>query len=676
MRIFTGWLSIFLVIFGAGCVHFPDRAPSSAGTLTYKINGTQPQFGPYSGLLQIIPQKDGKVEVTRLVTYHDYRFEEMKLQEVWQAQGTLENEKLNVDFALKQADVFSQVDEHKRSADQFLSSQIIPYNFDLSKTVARFANSQENLKKTEFAEEPLWKNERRSLESFGRSNPSIGPVAQLTLFAPAVKAYHADPFVKKYAQRPEFKSKNQYFVFDPTDFDFLRRHPDTLRVANKVVDPISLVEASMRRDAYAPTLEEKARVFDEEFPKGHLNELGLYAEAEFDASGKQIGYAPEGDGCLWTGMYAGSQAMRWLVTKEPDALQNFKRSLRGLMLLLDVTGSQSEFGRTAHLSLPGENISGEWRRGVAPYAHVKYLVGGNNDMVKGIFYAFAWAYEVLPSNDPLLAEVSAHALRLPLLNESNFKRVGNKFMATGLAAIASGGKKEHTDFMAAFGFGLNPANSLGLNQGFYYGGIADWSGVNLSMVSQVAQILVAKHVAKKFSGSTFTKGDLYVLQSTRQLLLNSWGTYAGSRRAFLAIAADTFAVKNSLGLPEGSLPSKFPELEKWATDLEQAAWVMREIPARRFKHAIAFDYSLRPDWSLSAWPHLPWKYWNEKPASSYYYQGAYEFPIFEGKAVSTVNFWKEVFEFRGSGGAGRQHGRIDYLNVYWMGRLGGLLDGR
>lgn len=676
-----GWVALtgFLVLLFLGCAHQSARMPASEmEPRAYELSGRHPQFGPYSGTLELRFLDREAVEATRIVTYRDYRFEEMKVQEVWQANGTLSGDSLRVSFALKRADLFSAVDGARRTAEQFRAPLTIEYRADLRNGLGNFAETQESIGRARFLSADSvtgWKNERKFLPSMGNSHPVSGAAAMLSLFAPVMNAYRKDPVVQSYANRPEYKSRKQYFIFDPTDFEFLRAHPDTVRVANKVVDPISLVEASMRRDAYAPSLAEKAKKFDHEFSEYHLNELGLYSGAVFDASGKLTGYSVNGDGCLWTGMYAGSQAMRWLVTKEPKALENFRRAIKGLMLLLDLTGSESEFARSAELYVEGETLVLPMRRANAPFAHVKYVEGGNNDMVKGIFYGLAWAYEILPANDPLLAEVSAHAVKLPKLRVAKeIQRVGNKFLATGLAAIAAGSTSAQKEYVKSFGLAVKPTNDLSVNSGFYYGGIADWSGINLSMVSQVAQILVAKQVAKKFSGEKSPYGDLFILRELRQNLLNTWATYATARRGFLTIAADTFAIGNALRLPDEAAPKYFPKSELWAGEIEQAVWLLREVPALRYAHSISYDFTLRPDWSLSFWPLLPWKYWGENTSISRYYQGAYEFPIFENKATESENYWKAAFEFRGGGSANNRHGRIDYLNVYWMGRLSGLLD--
>lgn len=671
-------LSAFVFSFLLGCTHsaMRDLASSPVGT-TYNLTGSHPERGKYDGQLQVRTLENGQTEVTRLVTYRSFRFEGMKVQEIWQAKGLVEDGVLQVRFSLKQADLFQRVDDLVRTAEQFKIAKRVAYFIRAEEGLATFGELRDQLSdpvRLTAEEKPLWQNQRSYRTSVGESHPAMGKAAMLSFFAPVMLAYRKDSFVQSFADHPAYQKKMQYIIFDPTDFEFLRRSPDTIRVVNKVVDHGSLVEASLRRDAYAPTLLDKAQTFDRELTTHYLNQLGLYAGASFDASNRQTGYIGNGDGGLWAGMYAGSQAMRWLVTKDPEAMKNFRRALEGILLLLDVTGLEAEFARTALAVEPGETVAAPWVQGKGAYSQVKWLPWGNNDMVKGVFFALAWAYEVLPANDPLLREVSAHALRLPKLKVAReIKRVGNNFMANGLAAIASGSEDDYKKFLKTFGMALNPSNTLGLNEGFHYGGIADWSGINLGMVSQVSQILIAKHVQKKFSGRKYAEGQRYILQELRENLLRTWATYADARRGFLTIAAHTFALGNVLGLPADSAPQKFPRSEKWARELEQSIWTLREVPAIRHFHSLTYDFRLRPDWSLSYWPRRPWKYWKEHTGVERYYQGAFEFPVFEGKATETENYWKDMFEFYGGGVAERRTGRVDYLTSYWMARLGELL---
>jgi hypothetical protein len=454
----------------------------------------------------------------------------------------------------------------------------------------------------------------------------------------------------------------------------------TLSLANKITDRISLTESALKASAYGTPLQKKAEIFGKDMKENHINQFGLFSGALFDANDKFIDYTANGDGALWSGMYAGSEAMRWLVTKDPEAMANFKRTTSGLMLLMDVTGDEKEFGRTAHPINAGETISGPWARGAGKYQNIKYIKIGNNDMIKGLFHAFIWAYEILPPDDPFLAEVSEHARRLPKLRISQEKvHPGNALSATGLAAIASGRMEDLYKYLAVYELVMQPVGLLKLDEGFYAGGIGDWSGVNLMMVSNVSQILVAKHVAKKFRdiAPSLLRPILdEAVGHQRQKLAETWATYAHVRRDFMTIAADAFAVGKSplIEFPSGTTPTQWQRKDEWASLRPLSVWSLRELPVPIGKHVLNYDYSWRPDWCLSYWPHLPWKSLVELKTIDFYYLSAYNYPLFEGTSLDSDNVWTSAFDYRGSANPNYRNGRIDFLHVYWMGRLSGLLD--
>lgn len=649
------------------CSHQPSRRPSSEGNI-FPLQGIESQRGTFVGELEIRPDSDGILRATRIVTYDDFRFEGLKVQTIWTGTARLEADSLTLSFQLKRGDFFQKVDGEIRTKEQFHVPLTVAYSLPLNGTPVNHDGIAESIVGDPRAAEadPLWKDERQRFPSFGDSHPWIGKAAMSTLFASITKRYRNDPFVKNFRDRPECQDENTYFVLDPTDFQFLRANPDTIRLNNKVLDTISLVEATQRRNAYAPPLIAKAKAFDLDMETNHLNELGLYATAEPAGPNSPARFEPNGDAGLWSGMYAGSQAMRWLVTREPQALENFRKSTKGMMLLMDVTGDPKEFARTAALLEEGKEPTGLWQRGVAPYQNVRYLKGGNNDMVKGIFHAFAWAFEILPENDPLRAEVAEHAARLPKLKVmQEILHVSNRFAAAGLAALATGNKDQLALYRANFDLAMKPADFLRLNQGFYYGGIADWSGINLATVSQVSEILIAGQIARKYGG--YANNNIY--QRLRKTLLDTWSVYRSARRDALTIAAYAFGEKESLNHPETNAPKDWPNKSIWNQTVADSIWGLREIPLPTSAHTVYYDFTLSPSWCPSLWPRAPWKSFGDETEMSFFQQGAVNYPIFEAIAVESDNFWTSGPPVTNGGSTTLRHGRVDYLHPYWMARL-------
>lgn len=658
---------------GPRLAHLQPGAASRPGR-AYALRGTHPERGAYTGQLEWRSTAGGGLEILRVVTYDTFRFEGFRVQEVWAGKGTVDAEGIRATFLLKRAESFDSVDGLKRAPEDYARPLEVQYHASLTTgAVASDAVAAERIDPAGHAgsEEPSWKNERWYMPTKGESYALLGALANATLFRSITKKYVSHPFIAPYKDRPEFRSKFHFVITDRTDFSFHRAHPDTLRVVNKISDPIALTEASVKRDAFAPTLAEKAAAFDLSFSSDHLNELGLYVSA-WREEGKPLRQAANGDGALWCGMYAGSQAMRWLTTRDPQALANFRRIVKGLMLLMDITGDPREFARTAE-PYHGEALSPPWKRGAAPFAHLMYIEGGNNDMVKGLFHAFAWAFEILPESDPLRAEVAAHAKRLPKLKvNKEINHVRNIFFSHGLAALA-GAEGALASFFRVYGTTIVHVDSLGLEQGYYMGGVADWSGINLKMVSQVTEVLIANQIHRRFAAAR-RKTEL-VLRNARRNLVGTWGTYATARKDFFTAAAHAFGANTGpLGLPENTRPATWARRDLWNLSLEDVAWRLREFPTLRARHVITFNFSRQPHWSPSAWPSRPWKVYSENDPIENFFQSAYEYPIFERGGVGSDNFWSNGIEFSNGGPTFSEHGRVDYLYTYWMARLGGLVD--
>ncbi len=614
----------------------------------YQISGHHNIKGTYSGVIEVRPHGD-KFEAIRIVTFENFKFENLRVQEVWTGVVSNSNQFV-VQYQLRQADFLNAVGEHKRTAEDFVT----PYNLSVKYSTENFsffineALYTERLSSTapsSLRPEPLWKNERQIVDATGEYMPAVATLPYMILRMWIIPEYRDQEYPQKFAERAEFRKAKQYVVYDSTDYEFYQNNRDVLRVVNKVIDPISLVEAVTRRNAFAPTLHEKAQNFEKEMLNHHINELGMFT---------RNGVA-DGDSALWTGMYAGSQAMRYLKTGEPQALENFKKSLKGMMLLMDITQNPREFARTLAL-YKGQQLTPPWKRGTGVYSDYAYIEGGNNDMYKGLVHAFIWAFKVLPNSETeLWNQLKSCASRLPELEVVDSKN-SNKIPAYGLKAIANGDGVALRAYKKAFAKDKWP-EEYGLDDGFYWGGIADFSGVNLTMVSLITNIMLADLANAPEVAARFRKS-----------LMSNWKTYAPIRRDFLTVAAYTFAYRN------GARPEEFSQ-ETWDTSLSKSLWSLRDIPYPRSPYSASYDYRLRPDWCLSAWPDMPWKRLTGNPPPwEYHYQGAYDYPIFESFAFGSTYIWKDgAFSYRGSTSPVEMPS-ADYLYMYWMARYAGMLN--
>ena len=305
----------------------------------WSLSGVHSEFGPYQGELEVSLDKDGNLSLIRLITYDLYRYKDLKVQEIWSGKGRFKNSHLEAHFRIKQADYIKTVDDLTRTPEQFQKPVHLNATFKLQKnstiTWILLNNSvtdhfDGNRRKLEAA--PLWKDKRQRIYSQGKATSIAQSIAKFIVENTVIADYRKDPKVAVFADRSDFKQKAQYFIMDTTDYEFYQDRRDTLRIPNKIIDEISLVEELYRHSAYTYTLSEKAEMADEKMQQLHINEAGLFASAQVDENGDFVQFYSDNDGALWSGMYAGSQAMRYLTTKDPQALLNFKKTLKGMIL--------------------------------------------------------------------------------------------------------------------------------------------------------------------------------------------------------------------------------------------------------------------------------------------------------------------------------------------------------
>lgn len=641
------------------------------------LEGESTIYGPYKGMLEI--RKDqGQITATKIVTYTNFSFENLPVQEVWT--GKVDSNREKILFKIKQADIFKSAEGFRRSLEMFQNDIRIEQTLSLNSKVMTFHRKdelfQEKIKQImDSAESPLWENLRRKKLSLGNENSAIINFTAKLIRLKVFKWFHSQPEVTSYAQREEYQSKKQYFIFDPTDYHFYQKNPRILRVVNKVPDRISLVEAIQRRNAYAPSLDDKKDHFEKVMKTNHINKLGQFSTAQFDQDGNFIRHAMVGDGALWTGMYLASQAMRYQVTGDEEALENVKKSLKGLMLLMDITGDEKTFARNTAFDDGTIELNDDYRLGAGIHKDKIWRAMGNNDMFKGLIHGFIWSYIIIPESElELRSELLKHMKQLTKLTIA--ERRSNTSPAFGLRALVTKSENDKKKFIKNFIFSDMGRAIVNIEGNTYIGGIADWSGINLTMVSTITNILIAKSILKDFPSKDHlfkkTEEDVYH-RSLRSLVLQ-WKDMAMARRDLLTIATYSFAIKDGFDLAEADEFDdglNAEEINKlWKESFSNCLWGLREIPINRSKYDISYDYSLKPEWSLSWWPKLPWKSVIKKETVEYHMQGAYAYPLFESTGIGSNFIWKDQpFSYKGGSQKINKDPPADYLYAYWMAKL-------
>lgn len=639
------------------------------------FQGESSQHGRYAGALEL-RQNGNQIQVIREHTFDQFQFENLTIQEVWTGEAVFDEKEKDyiITYHLREGDFLRSAEGETRSFDSFKQTLNITERIHAD---AFFTSESMQRKNETFTEsfievrvldpKPLWENQRTRVESVSHESSTLLRLLSGILDFKINRWYHSQPWPKSFENRDDYKNKKQFMIYDFTDYDFYKSNKDILRVINKTPDKISLIEEIQRRNAYAYSLAEKSDHFETDMAGYHLNELGLFSGAEFNSKGKFSQYLLDGDGSLWTGMYLGSMAMKYKVTKDPSALEQVKKSLKGLMLLMDVTSNKEEFARTAFKYKDDSSLGEKLHRGTGEYSNVVWLEGGNNDMFKGIIHGFIWAYNVLPDSEQALRnQLLEHMKRLPDLTIA--RKIQNKALAYGLRALATGAEEDKKTFKDSFFLDYRGEEVLNIEGTVHIGGIADWSGINLGMVSILSELLIADALGEKDS-----------TQAARKELVKLWKDMAGTKRDFLTIAAYAFAVREGFDVKEANELNdgyKKKDLEAlWKQEYACALTSLKEIPVNRSKYDTFYNYSLRPDWTLSWWPSLPWKSFKDKRPVEDHYQGVDSYPLFEGLGLGSNFIWKDnAFRFTGGSSKTNKAAGADYLYSYWMARNAGMID--
>lgn len=473
---------------------------------------------------------------------------------------------------------------------------------------------------------PIWQNERVEIPSH-EPIPDDTRTARFDLFS----SFYEREDVAAYLDRADFQEAMHYFVFDPTDYDFYRANPNVIRVIQKIVDPISLAEARLRKRAFGQSLEAKAIHFDEVMPLNHLNEAGIYSRYNDQApEGQQ--FVANADGTLWTGVYAASQALRYLETQSPEAFTNMQRALEGLILCFDIAPAPGDFARAVRLHV--EDGDPAYVRGIGEYAQWDWRPGANNDMLKGYLVGFTWAWLALeraggdPALEDRMAEIVGNLLRD---NEIAADGLINEMLLRMLLWMMTDDSEQRWRYQVLFEV-VKPYLIDNGNGSFHEYGISDWSGNHLNLQGLLSGFVIAQTMGDRREGD-FRKGLRNGLEQLRH-----------TRLGLYQLVAATL----------GDFPQPPPELA-------EAMWVMREVPAPKASHNI--DWAINPRFSISPFPALPWKLdWGEQGRL----QSLRAYPLFERNVGGFV--WKNnPFAFR-SPASPLIEGGADYLFAYWFGR--------
>lgn len=625
----------------------PARAQARAGQ--YDVQGIDAALGAYQGRVELRAAGAGAYDYVREVTYAQAPAGGRRLTVVWTGRAADQGQDVRVTVSLRRTGWITRVGAEARTAadraPQDVTGVLRPdASGGLAGTLTGGGVSiTEVLRRaTSVAPSPLFRLERR-YEPLHSAPPGL---LKTVLFA-VFNGYHNLPAIAPHRSDGRFRAAVHLNLIDRTGFDWLRARPQELLVVDQVVDPITLVEAEVRRSTFGLEAHEKAALHQADLDGHLLDVTGLVSYGARRTA--QGAWEPIEDmsTCLWSGVYLYSQAQRFQVTSAPAALQNVER-LAGLLCdLVEIDPRPGEFARSLR-PINRAPLGGSWHAGAGRFAHLAYHDNGNNDMVKGLILGFLGAWDVLPASSPLRPRIQTAVRELAddwigsagAAGNSGTRRgsAGNRLALGMLAHWITGDRAYEQLWRRAL---RKPLAMLELAAGgtFSAYGIADWSGTHLGVCSRLAMVELARRLRTGWQPlfeQSLESSFRFVGKYTRCTL--PWST---ARAAALNRPGDGAA--------------------------ERTLWGLREFPYP--KPTFEVNRQLDPDWLASPYPSLPWK--TDWMTNAGRVQGLISYPTFMSKPSNYV--WRSTPFDGGDAASDVQHPAPDYLFVYWMARKAGII---
>ncbi len=638
----------------------PTVAPTFLGI--YTVTGNDPTWGSYTGQAEVRALPDGQYTVLHTQLYDTADFEGDKVALAWEGTALKNDEPYRISFELARVGFIKSYQTHTREG-----MDPAPINYQgsftstspgvLSGTFAPQGSVGDNFTETwtwlgPNGADPIWQNQRVAIEAHAPLTAD-----QHNFINTTFASYHTREDVVPYVNRPEFQEGMHTYIFDPTDFDFYRAaaNKNTLRVIQRVVDPISLAETRVRNRAFRQTLADKAAFYEANAIAHHLVGPDYQGDpakpsgvVSFFNPTKPAGsqHSPDGDGLEWTGDYVTSQSLRYLTTGEPVALENMLRGLRGIFICYDIAPTPGDFARTLRKHIAGGAPT--WIQGLPPYQDYDWMTGANNDMIKGFENGFTAAYFVLDQIGGYEAEITRMVQIVDeLLDHSDIAAdwKNNEAYLQLFLAMADHDIGAKLKYELIFTYLKIWMIDWG-NGSTFEMGMSDWSG-NYMNVKALTHFLAMEEYMQ-------ARGDS----------VSHIAEYKGALKTALERMRNT-----RLGLYQlfsgtlGDFSSPPPEIE-------DAIWVLREFPAPKAFHQI--DWTLNPDFCLSPVPNLPWKFdWTE--GGQWHRSFSLSTYSLIERIPSNIQWKQKPGEFTG-GVTTMEYSGVDYLHAYWFGRYHGVIS--
>jgi len=547
----------------------------------YDIAGEDAVWGTYTGQAEIRVMEEGKgLRFIRLADYADADFEGYRVAAAWE--GSIAGDETGFTAAADLARI-GFIDQYGgETRDTSVVDPLV--------VAASFGPTGQDIYSGRFLGEdlvdetetwtrigdngaaPIWENRRETIDT----HPPV-PDSLKWIFFMVFHDFHEREEMAPYLDRDDFQGAMHTITIDPTDFEYYQADPGRLRVIQKVIDPISLAETRLRAIAYGLTPAEKAAWFDQNMHEQHINDVGFIANSWYEDGA--LMFDADMSTMLWTGVYIASQAWRYLETGEAEALDHVVRGLEAQLLAYHIVPEQGAFARSVRAH--AEPLPDGWVQGEGDYAIYDYLPGGNNDMLHGYNIAFAFGGLVLldlPEYADLVADMTFVLDELELYHPEAGDGMIHEMETNMGLYLLTGEDRYRRRYQQLLNNVLYDyfLENLG-NGSMYIYGISDWSGNHLNVQTMV----VVTMLAELFDDPS--------LPELREGCRNTYNHMVGPRIPFFMNA-----------MLELGWEDPDPEL------VEQGLWRLREF--RCPNDRVDLDWRINPDFCLSPFPELPWKF--------------------------------------------------------------------
>jgi hypothetical protein len=615
----------------------PNRGQDYTGV--WEVTGLDPAYGSYSGTAVVSSSASG-LAVERMVTFAKKLDDGRELVHAWNGTATKSVAGLDVETNLLRADIYKSAGNTRRTA-----ADMQPFALRIALAGPNGAAPTNVVPGTKLqVPSETWAYSNAAAPTFPRHDRKSVALHQVdntikqTSFA-AYASYHQLPAVAPYAQRPEFLAAQHFVAVDRTAKAFYRARGRTcVLVFDKILDEVSIAEETPRADAFSQKLHEKAARADADVKNIHMLSCGMIAAIETATGARWV----SGDGALWQGCYVQSQAYRYLVTKEPEALANVEKAVGALITMVEICPNKTEFARAIDEGTPA-TLRPNWVQGTGSFANLQWLTGGNNDMLHGLDTGFLAADLVLPSAHPLRARIGAAARSLIdncSLAQSGMHLIFQSYVCwrmTGDAGVrqryedAIGVKSLHLQGWVTLGNGIVQAQ-----------GISDWSGHHLGTRTMID----LQHLGGASPGGWE----------------KAWRAAGenGARSAFSNLVFASEGLLAVLAAQHGAPGAK-----------DMAKEILEEVPYPKPTGVTAtIDMSIAKDFCMSPYPAAPWKFdWMTNPGR---HQGIEGLGPYFRRGTSEC-YWKDGPLYFGGSVDRLRWVPQDYLHAYWLARWAGLI---